>query len=281
MTPNSAFKAVWDVHHHLVNETGYVDTLLREMDRIGIERTFLVAMGGFTRDLFRKREYSGFDAANQDVARAVKQHPGRLSGYGFLHLGRHTLNQVDEIKDMGLQGLKLHLSLKPYGEEEYFEVYARASELNLACLFHTGPIYMGKPLPGLKIRSENYRPIHVEPIGHEFPDLRIIIAHLGVCWNREAACVARMFPNIYVDLSGNPTGWRAGLSLATFKELFYWPGAHAKILFGSDLHAEDVEPSLNHQIGIFRGIGWSDAQIQSILHDNAIRFFSAFFAPLH
>lgn len=264
---------VWDVHHHYVNETGYIDTLLREMDRIGVERTFLIGMGAITRDIFRKGEYSGFDSDDRTVLEAVRAHPDRLSGYGYIQPGVHGVEDVDRIKDMGLQALKFHMCVKPYGDEEYFDIYARANELGLPCLFHTGPIYLGGPVPGQRLRSENYRPIHIEPIGHEFPELRIILAHLGVCWNSEATTIARMFPNIYVDLSGNPTGWRAGLSIPTFKELFYFPGAHEKILFGSDLHATEVEPSLQDQIRIFREMGWGDDAVHAVLRDNARRFF--------
>ena len=42
----SGTHTTWDVHHHWVNEPGYIDRLLREMDRLGIERTVLIAMGG-------------------------------------------------------------------------------------------------------------------------------------------------------------------------------------------------------------------------------------------
>jgi predicted TIM-barrel fold metal-dependent hydrolase len=264
---------VWDVHHHWVNEPDYIETLLREMDRIGIERVFLIAMDEQGRDLFRKHEYSGFASNNEDLARIVKQWPDRIAGYGYIQLGRHESGAVDRIKELGLQGLKFHQCLRPYGEEEYFDVYARALELRLPCLFHTGVINMGKPLPGMQIRSENYRPIHLEPIAQEFPNLRMIAAHLGVCWNREACALARLFPNIYVDLSANLGGWRDGIAIQTFKEFFYWPNAHKKILFGSDLHVEDVEATLLDQIAIFRQMDWSNEQIADILRNNAMEFF--------
>ena len=34
-----------DVHHHYICEHGYLDGLLREMDRLGIEKAGLMAMG--------------------------------------------------------------------------------------------------------------------------------------------------------------------------------------------------------------------------------------------
>lgn len=65
-------------------------------------------------------------------------------------------------------------------------------------------------MAGEGIRSENYRPIHLEAIACEVPDLRMICAHLGVCWNKEAATLCRMCPNSTQIFPAGPTaGGRA------------------------------------------------------------------------
>ena len=86
--------------------------------------------------------------------------------------------------------------------------------------------------------------------------------------------MARILPNVYVDLSGRVDGWRQGRSLDDFRKLFYWEDSWRKVLFGSDVHCEELEPTIADQDRIFRGIGWTDAQRRAVFHDNATDIFS-------
>ena len=267
--------SIWDVHHHWVNEAGYIDRLLRTMDSCGVERLGLIAMGDFASDLFILHGPQFGAADNAALAALCREHGDRFWGWGFIRLGRHEDGDVARIAGMGLAGLKFHAPLKPYSDPDYFPVYEDAQRHQLPCLFHTGLFYPPSPMPGEGIRSENYRPIHLEPIAHEFPHLRMIAAHLGVCWNEEAATICRMCPNVYADLSGRVDGWRAAKPLNAFKQLFYWPGADRKLLFGSDVHADEMRPSIEDYRRIFKGIGWSDVQISNVMHANAERVLGA------
>ncbi len=51
-------------------------------------------------------------------------------------------------------------------------------------------------------------PIHIEAIAEEFPELKMIIAHLGVQSNSMALALIRLFPNIYTYPTGGIPGWR-------------------------------------------------------------------------
>ena len=268
---NRPLQPVWDVHHHWVNEPGYIDRLLRKMDRLHIERVGLIAMGDLIPDLFILHPPRQGAVDNRDLARVIRQHPDRFWGWGFIRLGHHHEQQVDELVDMGMKGLKFHIPVKPYGDAQYFPVYEKAQQYKLPCLFHTGVFYPPTPMPGQGIRSENCRPIHLEPIAHEFPDLKMIAAHLGVCWNEECATLCRICPNIYADLSGRADGWRSSKPIAWFKQTLYWPEAHRKILFGSDVHADEIQQTLDDHLRIFRDMGWNPQQIDNVLQGNARR----------
>ena len=265
---------IWDIHHHWVNEKGYIDRLLQEMDRLEIERLGLIAMGEICRDLFVVHEPTGRAVADADLAELIKKYPDRFWGYGYVRPGENKPEYIDKLADMGMKGLKFHMPLNPYDSEEYFDLYAKAAEYNLPCLFHTGIFY----LPGLPakdvVSSENFRPIRLETIAYAFPKLPLIAAHLGVCWTEEAATLCRIVPNIYADLSGRVGGWLSGKSIEWFKQTFYWPEAHKKILFGSDVHAEEVSQTLEQQKQIFIDIGWSEQQLDDVFCNNAKRLFS-------
>lgn len=262
---------IWDVHHHWVNEHGYIDRLLNTMDQVRIERTGLIAMGSFAPDLFLLSGPRSSSVDNTDLAKVVKQHPDRFWGWGFIRLGLHENTDVDRLADMGLAGLKFHAPLKPYDDPQFLPVYERAQELGLPCLFHTGIFTPPTPMPGEGIRSKNCRPISLESIAQDFPRLKIICAHFGGCWTEEAAGICRIFPNIYADLSGRVNGWRNSKSLEWFQLTLYWKEAHLKILFGSDVHAAEISQTIDDHLRILRGIGWSESQLADVFSNNAKR----------
>lgn len=261
--------ATWDVHHHWVNEAGYIDSLLRHMDRLGIERTVLIAMGDFASDLFVRGSPDAAPPDNAALGRAVQNHPDRLMGWGFIRLGRHEADAVDRTADLGLHGLKFHAPSAPYSDAAFYGVYERALKHRLPCLFHTG--IFSPALPGEGIHSEFCRPIHLEPLAHEFPDLQMICAHLGVCWNDEAATMCRVFPNIHADLSGRVDGWRRSRSPEWFRQTFFWPDAHRKILFGSDVHIDEVGETLRDYERLLGEMGWGEEQREAVFSGNAKR----------
>ena len=265
--------SVWDVHHHWVNESGYIDRLLRTMDGLGVDRAGLIALGDLLPELFVLHEQCEPCADNVALGKLVQQYPDRFWGWGFIRLGEHKNSDVDYLVDLGMAGLKFHVPRKPYDDHDYFPVYERAQSLGLPCLFHTGIFTPPRPMPGQGFRSENCRPIYLESIAQEFPQLKMICAHLGVNWNEEAAAVCRICDNVYADLSGRVDGWRSSKPIDWFRQILYWPTAHKKILFGSDVHADEMETTLTDHRRIFSEMGWTADQIQDVLCNNAQSLF--------
>lgn len=231
-----------DGHAHLEAEPGYAENLLRECDRLGIERVCISGLG------------SAFEMAdNDDVAAAVRKHPDRLIGFRYLRLGLHRVQDVDLAVDSGFRGLKFTIPLRPYDDPEYFPVYERAQQYGLPCLFHTGIVTTKRYVRG--VASVHMRPVHLDTIAHEFPRLNLICAHLGMPWYEEAAAVARILPNVYVDLSGAPLGWRAQKDAAFFRALFYRTDVWAKVIWGSDVHYRDLQAALNRDVTLVEDLG--------------------------
>jgi predicted TIM-barrel fold metal-dependent hydrolase len=68
-------------------------------------------------------------------------------------------------------------------------------------------------------------------VGSAFPDLTIVIAHMGHPWIDEAIAVARKHPHIYLDVSALVTRPRQLYTgLVGAREYGVW----GKLLFGSD-----------------------------------------------
>lgn len=258
-----------DVHHHWVNEKDYVTSLLNEMDRLGISRTGLIAMGAPFRRLFLRQPEPDGCVENDDLAALLRTHGDRFFGYGFFRLGTDLPDVVDRFAEQGFVGLKFHIPRWDYDDERAFPVYERAAACGMLCLFHTGVFALPEPLPQMRASSARCRPIMMDSIANAFPSLKMIIAHLGVCWGEEAATVARIHPNVSADLSGAAQGWRSSKPVQWFQEMLYWPAAHKKILFGSDVHVTEIETTLRSQLQLFGDMGWSEEKIACVMSGNA------------
>jgi len=235
-----------DAHAHLWLEENYAGNMLKACDELGIEKVCVSGLG----DVFAM-------PGNDTVAEAVRQFPDRLIGFYFVRLGHHSLDDVDKAVAKGFKGLKFTIPLEPYDHESYFTLYERAQAYGLPCLFHAGVVTTQKHDKG--ISSAKMRPIHLDAIAREFPRLPCICAHLGMPWYEEAAAVARILPNVYLDITGAPSGWRLQKDTTFFRSLFYWPGAWHKVLWGSDVHYTDLPAALERDHTLVEELGLSAA----------------------
>ena len=72
---------------------------------------------------------------------------------------------------------------------------------------------------------------------------------------------------MFDDIKRFETG--APQQLDWFRQLLYWPEADRKILFGSDVHADELGASIQDYARVLEGIGWTDDQIANVMHRNA------------
>ena len=262
-----------DIHHHLLEETDYVDRLLRGMDANAVERCALIGLGPLFHRLFVTVAEPVPTPDNDAVAAAVNAHPDRFFGLGFIRLGVDRAERVDELKARGFRGLKFHIPAKPYDATEFFDVYEHAAAAELPCLFHTGIVRLPVPRPGAGVRSRYMDIMRLEGIAQEFPQLTIIAAHLGVQDYRTALTLIRIFPNIFADLSGSLPGWRAAITREEWNRILWFDNAADKILFGSDVHCSELEDSIAVYDDIMEGAGWTPEQRNKVCHGNAKRLF--------
>lgn len=261
-----------DVHHHMVCESGYIDTLLRQMDDLSIEKTGLIAMGPLFETLFAGGPTTG-PLCEADVLKAVEAHPDRFFGYVYVRPGFDGPEKVREWGERGFKGVKLHIPRENYGHYDYLPIYEAALDLDMVCLFHTGLFYLPS-MKGERVSAERTRPIHVEAVVNELPGLKVILAHMGGVWAEEACGMARIYGNVYCDLSGRLDGWRKAKPDSWFREMLYWPGAPDKIVFGSDVHASELPETVAHQIDKIRGMGWDADAERKFRYDNARQLFN-------
>lgn len=166
---------------------------------------------------------------NDDTAAIVQAHPDKL--LGFLTVHPHDTHALEEIEratqDLGLVGIKLgpnYQNFDPLGPEA-FRVFARAQELGLPILFHQGT----SPVEHADLDFAH--PRHMDRVATAFPDLRIVMAHIGHPWQVDCIVVIRKHPHVYADISAlHYRPWQFFQSLSLVQEYGVWH----KLLFGSD-----------------------------------------------
>ena len=137
--------------------------------------------------------------SNDEVAAFVAEYPDRLRGIGSVDITR-PMEAVAEIRrcveELGFVGIRVlpWLWELPPTDRLFYPVYTACCELNVPfCtqIGHTGPL----------MSSEVGRPIYLDRVALDFPELVIAAGHIGYPWTEEAIAVATKHPNVYIDTS--------------------------------------------------------------------------------
>lgn len=102
---------------------------------------------------------------------------------------------------------------------------SKAQEMKLPVVFHQGANYKSY------VHLSYTHPLVMDEIAIPFPELRIVMAHIGHPWLVGCLVVIRKHPNVYADISGQfyrPWQFYNGMRLA-----YEW-SQFDKLLFASD-----------------------------------------------
>lgn len=166
---------------------------------------------------------------NDSTADFVRDDPARR--IGFCSVDPEHPGVMDELErsrvDLGLRGIKLgpnYQDFEPLGEPAR-RVYAYAQQHDWPILFHQGT----SPIRTAPLRYAH--PIVMDEIAIAFPELRIVMAHLGHPWQIDTIAVIRKHPHVYADVSAGfyrPWSFYSAMRLATEWNVL------PKLLLGSD-----------------------------------------------
>lgn len=170
-----------------------IEETIRDMDEAGVDKAVIVAVNAETA--------VGHKIANEHIAELVDRYPDRLIGYASVdpHKGALAVKEFGKaVGDLGLKGLKLlpHLLELNANDRLIYPLYEKAQEFGVPVLFHSGTQFD----VGTKIKY--CRPIDIDEVAVDFPDLKIVIAHFGWPWTEEAIAVVQRNRNVYFDIAG-------------------------------------------------------------------------------
>ena len=173
-----------------------------------------------------------------------------------------------KVKNHGAKGLKLHpVSNRFYPSDRgLWPAYQRAVDLGLPILFHSGEAEVAG-----YTQADYARPANFEPVLQSFPNLVIILAHLGKGYLEESVALARKYDNVHFDTSAILSGGEIKSGFASGGDavkLIRTIGVR-RILFGSDWPWFDPLLAIRQ----IEGLGFSEEEKRMILGQNAARVF--------
>ncbi|MEM7570365.1 MAG: amidohydrolase family protein, partial [Pseudomonadota bacterium] len=149
----------------------------------------------------------------------------------------------------------------PPNEPLYYPIYARCVELDIPIMMQVGQnlIYQKEVrLPSVA------KPILLDQVAIDFPDLKLIGIHIGVPWTDEMIAMAWKHENVYIGIDA----YAPKHLPASLKHYMNSYGSH-KVLFGTDWPVIDPERGVremqDHQ---FR-----DGPYEQIMRTNALKVF--------
>lgn len=172
---------------------------------------------------------AGYYVSNDEVADYANKHDDKVVGFASVNPNEARAEKELRrcIKKLGLKGLKLgpiYQNFNP-ASRTAMKIFGLAEKLEIPIVIHQGTTFVrAGPL-------KYANPVQLEDAAIKFPDLKMVIAHLGHPWEDETAVLVRKQPNLFTDISAVHTRlFRLYHKLMTFKEY----GVLGKIIFGTD-----------------------------------------------
>lgn len=238
-----------------------IERYLAKMDRAGIERSLLIAVRAGDINV-----RGGFEIPYERVHEVCRQHPDRFSGLAGIDpfRGMQGLRDLERaVREFGFVGAHLYphwCGLAP-DHAKYYPYYAKCCELDIPIMMQVGHnlVYSReRRLPSVG------RPICLDQVAIDFPELKLIGIHIGIPWTDEMISMCWKHENVYT----------AGDAYAPK----YWPKQYVhyantfgreKVLFGTDWPVIDPERAVR-EVG---ELGLHEKSWRLLMRENALRVF--------
>ena len=238
-----------------------LEEMLRRMDAAGTERSFLIAAR-----VGVKHHPACYHVPYQLVADAVQKYPARFSGLAGIDptegmAGVRALEHA--VREYGFIGAHTYphwYELEP-DHARYYPFYAKCVELDIPVQMQVGQsMVYDASYP----RRSTGRPICLDNIACDFPELKLVGIHVGIPWTDEMIAMAWKHANVFIGCDAHrPTYWPA--SFIKYMNSF----GQDKVIFGTDFPVLDFERTRAD----FDALDLKPAVRRKVLRDNALRIY--------
>ncbi|MCC6791377.1 MAG: amidohydrolase [Thermomicrobiales bacterium] len=179
---------------------------------------------------------TGLWVPNEVIADYVKQHPEKMQGWASVDPTQpDAVEQLEYcVTHLGLKGLKLGPVYQHFdpADRQYWPLFEVCRKHNLPIMWHQGTTFPSRA------KLKWGLPLQLEDVAMDFPELKMIIAHLGHPWEEDTTVLVRKCPNVYTDISAvHYRPWRYWQAMVTAMEY----GIAHKILLASDFPSGTID----------------------------------------
>ena len=229
---------------------------ISDMDQSGFDKVFIVAikMGSY------RGRWLANDFTNKEVYEMIKDYPDRLvgmAGYDPLDIMTSVREIEVAVKEYDFKGVYAHTSgwdIRP-DDRRMYPCYVKCVELGIPFSMQIGH--------SLELMtSECGRPIYIDKVPLDFPELTFIASHTGWPWCEEMVAMASKHPNVYIDISSHLPKY-LDKSILQFMDT----RGQDKVLFGTNAFG------LKRCKQQLMELTLKDDTKRKVLRDNAVRLF--------
>ncbi len=236
-----------------------IDDFVTMMNAAGLDKALIPAI----RMMSYQKKTMVWDISEEEVHAAVSRHPDRLVGLcGFNPLLKlESVRNVERaVKEYGFRGVYIHTYGFgiPLNDRLYYPLYAKCVELGIPVSMQVG--HSAEHMP-----NELGRPIHLDTVALDFPELKLIGAHTGWPWTEEMISLAWKHENVYLGIDAHNPKY-----LEPTLVHFMKTRGQNKVIYGTNY------PAVTHaeSIACIRSeLGLSEKVADKILRGNAARVY--------
>ena len=171
-----------------------IEEMLRQMDEAGVEKVFITQCKMWS--YWRKWMY--MDTKLEDVLQYTEAYPNRfvgLAGYNPFRINE-SLKEIEiAVTKHGFKGVYVHIYGFdiPLNDAKMYPLFAKCVELDVPVSLQVGHVLEAMP-------SDGARPMYLDRIACDFPDLKLVGAHTGWPWVDELLSVCYKWENVWFGI---------------------------------------------------------------------------------
>ena len=233
------------------------EDIIKAMDEAGVETVLATDLLAWS---YRRQTRFALDMTGI-IDEMTNAYPGRLFGladYDPFRIRESLVKLEEDVKERQYKGVYIHIYGYdiPLDHRKMYPLYAKCEELELPVSMQTGHVLEAMP-------SEHGRPMYLDRIATDFPELVLIGTHTGYPWVDELISCATKWHNIYLSFSA----WLPRYFHPSLINFMKSRTGAEKVLFGSNGLSW---LRYNEQIA---EMGLREDSLEKILYGNAKRIF--------
>ncbi len=200
----------------------------------------------------------------------------KISIIGSFDLAQNSKKELTELagllKKRKIVGIKLYTGYQHFypNDKRCVPIYKLCEKYKVPVIFHSGDTLMGY-IKNPKLKYSH--PLHIDEVATDWPNLKIVIAHMGNPWLLDCAEILYKNPNVYADISGLVVGKDLDtpygrLMKKRLLELIDYSDEN-KLMYGTDWPLCPMKTYLK----FVKSLGLSKQQREKLMYKNAEEVF--------